>query len=190
MNELHLPRAALLDRLASLPAQPRDEGRVVLVVVRTDVGERATPPRAELTREHGLVGDRWSKREHPVLDSQVTMMRADVAAVFANGQPLSLPGDNLLVGLDISAANLPTGSRVRVGTALLEVTAKPHRGCDKFTDRFGEDACSITKDPELADARWRGLHLRVIEEGHVAPGDAVVVLSREARASTGVSGPE
>ena len=178
MSSLHLSRAVLLDRLTRLPPQPRDEGRVVLVVVRTDVGERATPPRAELTRELGVVGDHWSNRDRPVLDSQVTMMRADVAAVFANGQPLALSGDNLLVHLDISAANLPAGSRVRVGTALLEVTSKPHRGCDKFSARFGEDACSITKDLDLADARWRGLHLRVIEEGQVAPGDAAVVLSR------------
>ncbi len=178
MSDLHLPRAMLLHRLERLPPQPRDEGRVILVVVRTDAGERATPPRGELTREGGLVGDRWSRRDQPVLDAQVTMMRADAAAVFANGQALSLPGDNLLVNLDICAANLPPGSRLRVGSALLEVTPKPHRGCDKFAARFGEDAFAITRDPLLADHRWRGLHLRVVEPGHVSPGDAVAVLCR------------
>jgi hypothetical protein len=41
-------------------------------------------------------------------------------------------GDNLFVDLDISAANLPCGSRLRVGDAIVEVTPKPHNGFSKF----------------------------------------------------------
>ena len=59
---------------------------------------------------------------------------------IANGQPLFLFGDNLLVELDVSPANLPTGTRLQVGTALCEVTPKPHTGCGKFAARFGQDA--------------------------------------------------
>ena len=67
-------------------------------------------------------------------------MRHDVAALIANGQPLTLFGDNLFVDLDISTANLPSGTRLRVGEALVEVTPKPHNGCSKFEGRFGADA--------------------------------------------------
>ncbi len=158
---------------------------MVLVVVRPEVGERATPPRIELSPELGVVGDRWSRREHPVLDAQVTIMRAAFNGVFADGQPLALAGDNILVDLDVSAENLPPGTRLRVGTALCEVTPKPHRGCDKFTASFGKDACEVTRDEAFADRRFRGLHVRVVEGGHVSPADTVRVVSRGQAALSG-----
>jgi MOSC domain-containing protein YiiM len=101
----------------------------------------------------------------------------DVARLFANGQPLSLFGDNLLVDLDLSVANLPTGSRLRVGGALLEVTPKPHDGCVKFRQRVGQAALRLTADHRL-DLRLRGIYAKVVEAGEVALGDPIEVLSR------------
>jgi MOSC domain-containing protein YiiM len=164
-----------------LPPPPTDEGTVVLVVARPEVDARLTPARCRLTPEGGVDGDRWSKRANPHLDSQITVMRADVARLFANGQPLSLFGDNLLIELDLSPANLPTGTRLRVGTALCEVTPQPHTGCGKFAARFGQDARDITAAPAFLDQRLRGLYIRVIEAGEVGPGDPVRVVSRPAR---------
>lgn len=178
MKLAHLPYAALQERIAGLPPPPADEGRVVLVVARPAVDERVTPPRARLTPDGGLEGDRWANREKRVMDAQVTVMRADVARVIANGQPIELAGDNLFVELDLSSANLPAGTRLRVGTALCEVTPKPHNGCDKFAARFGEDARAITGAEVFQGWRLRGLHLRVIEPGAVAPDDRVRVLER------------
>jgi MOSC domain-containing protein YiiM len=109
---------------------------------------------------------------------QITVMRADVARLIANGQPLSLPGDNLLVELDLSPANLPVGTRLQVGTALCEVTPKPHTGCGKFAARFGQDAREVTAAAEFEDWRLRGLYFRVLEAGEVGPGDRIRVLSR------------
>jgi MOSC domain-containing protein YiiM len=178
--EVTVPYAALAERIAGLPPGPTNEGRVVLVVVRPAVDQRTTPPRARLTPEGGVEGDRWALRDKRVFDTQVTVMRADVAGVIANGQPIELAGDNLFVDLDLSYANLPPGTRLRVGTALCEVTPKPHNGCDKFAARFGDDARAVTGAEEFRSWRLRGLHLRVIEAGDVGPGDKIHVLVRPA----------
>jgi MOSC domain-containing protein YiiM len=163
--------------LAAL-APPKDVGRLALIVVRGDDGRRDAPGRVALSPERGVTGDAWF-RDHPEkTDMQIAMMRVDVAELVANGQPLSLPGDNLLVELDLSAENLPAGSRLRVGTVLLEVTPAPHQGCLKFRQRFGKDALRLTADPRFRDLRLRGIYVKVVEAGQVAVGDSIEVQSR------------
>lgn len=169
----HLTAELLAERLAALPAPAADEGIVELVVVRPETGARATPARCRLTVERGVEGDRWSSAERRVEGTQVSMMRADIARVIANGQPLSMFGDNLLVALDLSFENLPAATQLRIGTALCVATEKPHTGCAKFASRFGDPARAATQA-----ARVRGMYLRVVEDGEVAAGDRVVVLSR------------
>jgi MOSC domain-containing protein YiiM len=177
-DPIHLPYAVLAERLQSLPEPPRDEGSVVLVVSRPDVDARVTPSRCRITPEGGVAGDRWANKEPRLLAAQVTVMRADVARVLANGQPLSLSGDNLLMDLDLSQANLPERTRLRVGTALCEVTPKPHTGCSKFAARFGQDARGVTSAEAFRGWRLRGLYVQVLEAGDVGPGDRIVVVER------------
>ena len=105
-------------------------------------------------------------------------MEIDVAEMIANGQPLTVFGDNLFLALDLSVENLPTGTRLRLGRALLEVTAKPHNGCRKFAARFGHDALRLVSNPELRRRNLRGIYMCVVEAGEVAVGDAVAVVSR------------
>jgi MOSC domain-containing protein YiiM len=104
-------------------------------------------------------------------------MQSDVARLLAGEQPLSRFGDNLFLELDLSQANLPAGRRLRIGEAILEVTPKPHNGCKKFVERFGEAALRLVSDAELRPRNLRGLHLRVVVAGEVRPGDAVEVLA-------------
>jgi hypothetical protein len=166
----------LYDRLAPAPAE---RGRVDLLVVRTAPGEHETPEAAELTPAAGVVGDRWVQ---PLLRDegrQVTLMRTAVAEIVCDGQPLHLPGDNVLVDLDLSADNLPVGARLRVGTALLEVTKKPHLGCKKFSQRFGADATRWVNTDDAKVQKLRGINCRVVEAGSVSLGGAVEVVSRE-----------
>ncbi|HTE20993.1 MAG TPA: MOSC domain-containing protein [Armatimonadota bacterium] len=177
---MHLPYDLLETRLRKLPAPPRDEGTVALVVARPAVDERLTPQRCRLTPEGGVDGDRWALRPNPNPAAQITVMRADVARLIGNGQPLALFGDNLQVELDLSRANLPTGTRLQIGTALCEVTPQPHTGCGKFAARFGADARAVTNAAPFLDWRLRGIYIRVIEAGEVGPGDAIRVLSRPA----------
>jgi MOSC domain-containing protein YiiM len=105
-------------------------------------------------------------------------MRRDVAELIAAGQPLTLFGDNLFVDLDISAANLPLGTRLRVGEAVVEVTAKPHNGCFKFKGRFGQDALFFVQAAPTRDQNLRGIYWKVVAPGEVSVGDPIRVLSR------------
>jgi len=104
-------------------------------------------------------------------------MRRDVAELIANGQPLSVFGDNLFVELDLSNANLPPGSRLRVGAALVVVTAKPHNGCLKFQGRFGQEALRFVQAIPTRGQNLRGVYWRVVESGEVAVGDPIDVVS-------------
>jgi hypothetical protein len=173
----HLPAEELAQRLALL-SPPRDAGEVALVVARGDDGHRETPARVLLTPEKGVPGDAWFRDKSDSLEDQITVMRVDVARLFANGQPLTLFGDNLLVDLDLSEENLPVGSRLEAGGALVEVTPKPHTGCLKFRQRFGADALRTTADPRFRAEHLRGIHVRVLEPGEVAVGDMLRVVRR------------
>ena len=105
-------------------------------------------------------------------------MQTFVARLIANGQPLTTFGDNLFVELDLSAANLPTGTRLAVGQAIVEVTPKPHNGCSKFDARFGHDALRFVQAPATRAENRRGIYWKVVTAGEVAVGDAVRVLRR------------
>jgi MOSC domain-containing protein YiiM len=166
---------------AALPSAPQHRGRVALIVRRREGGWRETPDRARLTPEAGLPGDAWGRHAAPKPEAQLAVMQIDVAALIANGQPLALFGDNLFLELDLSAANLPLGSRVRVGGASLEVTPKPHNGCHKFRARFGPEALEFVSKPDLRPRNLRGIYFRVVEAGEVASGDPVEVIARGVR---------
>jgi MOSC domain-containing protein YiiM len=131
-----------------------------------------------LAPEIGVSLDTWGRQAEPHCDRQITVMQIDVAELIANGQPLTLFGDNLFLDLDLSACNLQTGSRVRIGGAILEVTPMPHNGCRKFRARFGDDALRFVSKPELRHRNLRGIYMRVVERGEVASGDAVEVIAR------------
>ena len=175
---VHLSRAELEARYENLPPAPTDAGRVALIVRRPATDLRETPDRVELSPEHGVPGDGWARNAHRNTDNQITVMRHVVASLFANGQPPEIAGDNLFVDLDLSSANLPAGTRLRVGEALVEVTPEPHNGCSKFRARFGADALAFVQAKETRHLNFRGIHFRVIEAGEVAVGSTIAVLSR------------
>jgi hypothetical protein len=174
----HRTLGALEAGLRALPAAPRDSGRLVLIVRRRPDGVRETLERVHLSPDEGVPGDGWSRRPPRDPEAQLAVMRRAVAEIIANGQPLTIFGDNLFVDLDISAANLPLRTRLRVGRAIVEVTAKPHNGCHKFKGRFGEDALRFVQAPPTRDQNLRGIYWKVVEAGEAGVGDAVDVLSR------------
>jgi MOSC domain-containing protein YiiM len=173
-----LPFATLGSHLDALPPAPRDVGRVRLLVAREQEGRRIAHARVVLTIAGGMPGDAWARRSPAKPEAQLAVMQHGVATLIANGQPLALFGDNLFLDLDLSLANLPIGSHVRAGAVLLEVTPKAHNGCHKFRGRFGTDALRFVSEPERRHRNLRGIYLRVVEEGEVAVGDPVHVVSR------------
>jgi hypothetical protein len=174
----HLGADALAAGALALAAAPRDAGRLALIVRRLATGARETPAEVGLCLEEGVPGDAWSRRPPRKPEAQLAVMRRDVAELLANGQPLTLFGDQLFVDLDVSAANLPPGTRLRVGAALVEMTPEPHDGCRKFRERFGADALRFVQAKATRDQNFRGVYWRVVEPGRAAVGDAVQVVRR------------
>ncbi|MFK7991182.1 MAG: MOSC domain-containing protein [Sandaracinaceae bacterium] len=174
----HLSPAALESALNALPPAPADEGTLDLLVARTPEFARLTPDRVTLTADGGMPGDRFAFQTKYGPEAQLATMQTAFARVVANGQPLTLHGDNVFVSLDLSSQNLPVGSRVRVGDALLEVTPKAHNGCKKWAQRFGLAPMRLNLAPHFRERHLRGIYLRVVEDGECGVGDRVRVVSR------------
>ena len=176
----HLSTAALDAGFRELPSAPKDSGRLAFIVRRPTKETREILQRARLSPEQGLPGDGWGSKPAPDPTAQLSIMEVGVAEVVANGQSLALFGDNLFVDLDLSVANLPIGSRLRVGGAVVEVTPMPHDGCHKFNARFGGDALRFVNTKPTRHLNLRGIFWRVIEAGEIEVGSPVQVLSRPA----------
>jgi hypothetical protein len=170
--------SGLQQGLDELAHTPQDVGRVALVVRKGKGGLREALDKVRLSPEAGIPGDAWDRGQGRNIEAQLTVMQANIARLIANGQPLTLYGDNLFLELDLSTQNLPAGSRVKVGNATLEVTPKPHNGCRKFLSRFGQDALRFVSMPELRHRNMRGIYMQVVDSGDVCPGDRVEVISR------------
>ncbi len=166
---------ALRARLDEVRATPADEGTLELIVRRPGVGEREVLDEGVLDLEEGLVGDRWSRHgRNPNPKSQVSVMSARAAALIAGDRARwPLAGDQLFVDLDLGPANLPAGTRLAIGEAIIEVTDLPHLGCGKFSERFGEEAREFVNTPDGVALNLRGINTRVVRGGTIRRGDAV-----------------
>jgi hypothetical protein len=177
----HLTVEALEAGLDEIRRSPADGGRVELIVRRPDVDAREVLTEGWLDQAEGLVGDSWRNRpssrtpdRSPSPDLQVTVMNSRVAALLARRDDRwQLAGDQLYVDLDLSQANLPAGTRLALGEAVIRISRQPHSGCAKFAERFGLDALRFVNSPEGRLLRLRGLNARVVVAGAVRVGDAV-----------------
>jgi MOSC domain-containing protein YiiM len=182
---MHLELAALQAGLDEIRQSPMDEGKVELIVRRPDENEREILTEAHLDTASGLVGDDWLRRGGSP-EAQITVMNVRSVALLAYSRDRwPLAGDQLYVDLDLGGANLPPGTRFEIGSAVLEVTAKPHRGCKKFGARFGLDALRFVNSPTGYELNLRGINTRVVRAGVVRPGDAVRKLAPGALDSLG-----
>jgi MOSC domain-containing protein YiiM len=169
---------ASLDHIRDAPA---DGGTVELIARRPAVAEREVLTEARLDVREGLEGDTWRRRGSsrtpdggPDVDAQLTLMNARAAAAIAGERERwPLAGDQIYVDLDLSLANLPPGSLVQIGTAVIEFSAPPHTGCAKFSARFGVDALRFVNSPTGRELRLRGANCRVVVGGTVRAGDAI-----------------
>ena len=183
---MHATAAELEAGLDEIQRSPASEGTVKLIVRRPAEGEREVLEEAVLELHDGLVGDRWlaSARasEKPVSQAtQITLMNARVIALIArHRERWPLAGDQLYVDLDLRPENVPAGTRLALGSAVIEVTEEPHTGCAKFSGRFGSDAIRFVNSPRGRALRLRGMNARVIEPGRVRSGDTIRKLVSDA----------
>jgi hypothetical protein len=174
----------LLAGVDDIRRSPRDAGTVELIVVRPGVGERQVVEEATLDEIEGVVGDGWRSRgssrtpdgaADPL--AQVTLMNARAAALLAvTPERRALAGDQLFVDFDLGGESLPPGTRLGVGTAVLEVSPKPHTGCAKFVERFGADAQRFVNTDVGRELNLRGIFAVVVTSGSVRVGDAITKL--------------
>jgi MOSC domain-containing protein YiiM len=167
---------ALREGLPAIREAPGDDGTVELIVRRPSVDAREVVRQARIEAGGGLEGDSWGARPHPQPEAEITLMSSRAADLVAGGDRDRWPlaGDQIYVDLDLSHANLPAGTRLKVGAALLEVSARPHTGCTKFSGRFGDEALAFVNSDEGKALRLRGMNCRVVQGGLVRTGDPVV----------------
>jgi hypothetical protein len=180
---VHVGAEDLEAGLPEILAAPASNGTVELVVRRPSEGEREVLEEGVLDASEGLVGDDWRNRNlrrgrpsDPA--TQLTLMNARVIALVAGDRDRwALAGDQLYVDLDLRPENLPPGTRLAVGSAVVEVTDVPHTGCAKFTERFGPAAIRFVNGKDGRALRLRGMYVRIVEGGTVRAGDAIRKLS-------------
>lgn len=163
--------------LARLPRSPATLGRVELIVVRPSPGERFELDEVEASAERGIHGDRWESDAHRRPGNQVSLMNVHVLRAVAGDDPrrLAPAGDNLVVDLDLSEANLPVGSLLTIGDVVLEVTPEPHRPCASFVARYGALAAKRVARGTRTGLRTRGVLARVVVPGILRVGASVHV---------------
>jgi hypothetical protein len=187
----HLTTEQLEAGLPHIRSSPSDEGALELIVRRPAVDQREVVEAAELDLEKGLVGDTWVHRSsrntsdgspHPLMQLNVMNARA-IALIAGDAERWSLAGDQLYIDLDLSVENLPAGTRLAIGDAVVEVTEPPHRGCQKFSSRFGLDALRFVNSEVGRALRLRGLNARVVVPGTIRQGDVVTKMPDAVRAA-------
>ncbi len=177
----HLTMAELEAGLENIRNSPKELGPLNLIVSRPNEDEREVMELADLNVELGLLGDTWKDRPsarsadgkaHP--DMQITIMNSRVANLVAQDKSRwPLAGDQLFADLDLSAENVPPGTRLSLGEAVLEATDQPHTGCKKFSARFGADALKLISSPIGKELQLRGINCKVVQSGSIKPGDTL-----------------
>lgn len=174
-----LSTAELEQGLDIILQSPQDAGVLKLIVRRPQVDQREVLADGCLDTVQGLVGDNWLERgcRHTPDGSadpemQLNIMNARVAALVADDpERRELAGDQLYLDMDLSDENLPPGTRLAIGDAIIEVTEPPHTGCKKFTARFGRDAMVFVNSGPGKKLNLRGINAKVVESGDISVGD-------------------
>lgn len=177
----HLTREELEAGLDEIRRSPKDEGVLELIVRRPVPEEREVLEEGELHLQEGLLGDCWKVRgssrtpdgsAHPEMQLNIMNARA-VALVAQTRDRWPLAGDQLFIDMDLSSENLPAGTRLSLGSAVIEVTAQPHTGCKKFVARFGMEAMKFVNSTVGKELHLRGINARVVEPGVIRVGQVV-----------------
>jgi len=181
LNVQYLSMIELEAGMEHIRQSPKDQGTLKMIVRRPSVDEREVLHEGELNTAEGLAGDTWKVRvsvhskdglANP--NKQITIINARTIALLAQSEEhWPLAGDQLYVDMDLSDDNIPPGTQLAIGSAILEVSPDPHTGCQKFSSRFGMEALKFVNSPEGKQLHLRGINTKVIQAGTIRVGDAI-----------------
>lgn len=180
----HLTTTEIEPGMPRVLDSPKDTGVLELIVRRPKVNGREVVEEGMLDIENGLVGDNWLTRGSSRMDNglghpemQLNVMNYRFAELIAGSRErVPLAGDQLYVDLDLSRENLPIGTQLSIGEAVIELTAIPHLGCKKFVERFGLDAMKFANSDFGRKHNLRGVNAKVVKSGKIKAGDQISVL--------------
>ena len=169
----HLITEEIEANLAQVLESPKDNGTLTLIVRRPKEDEREVLESGELDIEKGLVGDDWLTDDGNY-ETQLTIMNSRIVDLIAHDKERwKLAGDQLFIDLNLTDENLPHGTKLTIGAAIIEITPQPHNGCKKFVERFGLDAMKFVNSPIGKQFHLRGIYAKVIKSGTIRQGDLV-----------------
>jgi len=184
---LHLSAAEIESNIAGVLTSPKDNGTLEMIVRRPAVNERESVETGFLSIENGLVGDNWLNRGssrtdnglgHPEMQLNLMNWRF-VNLIAGSRERVQLAGDQLFVDLDLSPDNIPAGTRLVIGEAVIEITSIPHLGCKKFVERFGIDAMKYANSEFGRSHNLRGVNAKVVVAGEIKAGESVSITDRK-----------
>jgi hypothetical protein len=184
VNVQHFDLATLEAGLDEVRSSPSDNGHIVMICRRPDTDQRELVDEVVLDLDQGLVGDNWLARgskstpdgsANPLMQLTLTNARS-VALIAGDPDRRQLAGDQFFVDFDLSERNIPPGTRLALGEAVIEITEIPHRGCGKFSARFGVDALKFVNSEVGRELNLRGVNARIIAGGIVRAGDPITKL--------------
>lgn len=181
MDTKHLTTEELEAGLENIRQSPKDSGNLDMIVRRPQTEEREVLSDGKLDLVNGLEGDNWKARGSGSTpdgsaspEMQINIMNSRVIALLAQKKERwQLAGDQLFIDMDLSEENLPAGTKLSIGEAILEITPPPHSGCKKFTERFGLEAMKFVNSPLGKELHLRGVNAKVIQTGGIRVGDKV-----------------
>ena len=176
----HLTTAELDAGLDNIRQSPRDAGRLDSIVRRPQSEHREELEAGDLNETEGLAGDCWRPNgksadgDPPRIETQLTLMNSrTIAHIARERERWQLAGDQLYLDLDLSTKNLPPGTKLAIGEAVIEITDEPHTGCRKFIERFGRDAMIWVNSDVGRELNLRGIYARVTQPGRIEVGQTV-----------------
>ncbi|MBC7137853.1 MAG: hypothetical protein H5U17_03725 [Defluviimonas sp.] len=177
-------RAELEAALPHVLAAPQDGAGIVQLCFRPGYGRRLHPQLLRLTRAQGILDadgnpERWPSAPwmrladgSPDPRIQVSILPLRVMdLVWRDRAGTPHPGDTMIADLATSEANLPTGSLLRAGSAVLRVSNLFNEACVKWKVRYGKDAKDWIIAPGHPPLRLRGLLCEVVTDGEVRTDD-------------------
>jgi hypothetical protein len=181
----HLSRAELQAALPQILDAPKDEGVIDGIIIRPAIEQRQELQSCSMSLEGGMKDDHWALgcwkstddgAPHP--DVQICMMMSSCIGLIAQERDnWAVAGDNLFIDMDLTPGNMPPGTRISMGSVILEISDTPHNGCAKFIKRYGKDACVFVNTGDGDKYRLRGIYGRVVQDGTVSVGDKVTKLN-------------